>query len=240
MYNEMAMKKIVSVFRVYEWLYLFSCFSFVIVFGVVYSGKPIEIISTCFGLIAAMLNMKMRKECFFFYAVYAALYGIMAFSNKQIGEGILNLCYNLPLYLFTIFNLYFSSSKKRKEESFRIRILSFRGWVIASAIVLFGTIVYGYLLKALGSSLPFMNALATCVSVIASFLAARTTREQWFFWLGYSGVLIYIWCWNFLATGSSGLVYLILNICYIGINSYGYVSWIRRYKRDSSLSDSVE
>lgn len=234
------MKKIISVFRFYEWLYLFLCFSLVIVFGVIYAGKPIEIISTCFGLIAAMLNMKMRKECFFFYAVYVALYGSMAFLNRQMGEGILNLCYNLPLYLITIFNLYFSSSKKRKDEPFRIRILSLKGWGIALAIIISGTIGYGYLLSALNSSLPFMNALATCVSVIASFLAARTTREQWFFWLGYSAVLIYIWCWNFISTGSSGLVYLILNICYIGINNYGYVSWIRRSKRDLSLSESDE
>lgn len=229
------MKRFIHIFHPLEWLYLLIAAATVITFGCMYSIHFLEIFSTLLGLCAASLNMKAKKYCFFFYAVYVAIYGSMAFYNRQYGEGILNLAYNLPLYLFTLYRFYLSKKRDSGEDGqVTIRKASLKMWGCFIVIIPVFTLAYGFALKAMNSNLPFVNALATSSALIASFLASRSYKEQWIFWMGYSAVLIYLWLDTFSQTGTSGLVYLLLNLFYVGINAYGWIIWHRNYQKQTA------
>lgn len=220
-----------KVLKLWEWIFLFVAYTTMITFGIIYKNHVFMILSTLLGLLAAMLNMEAKKYCFFFYAVYVAIYGIFSFLGKQYGEGVLNLCYNLPLYLYTIYRLYYLEKKRGNEKEFKIKKLNKKQWLIIVILIPLITLVYGFILKYVKSALPFINALASVFAIIASFLASKTTKEQWIFWILYSAVLVYLWFYQFQQTGSNGLVYLILNMFYIVINTYGLIFWHRQYRR---------
>ncbi len=226
------MKKISTFFKPFEWIYLLGSFACIIVFAILYHNSVFDIIATLCGILAASINLKARRCAFIFYAVYVSIYGITSFFNHIYGEAILNIFYCLPLYLFTIYNLYLNKNKEH-SASLYINKLPIKGYIMILIIIPIITIGYGFLLKYLNSTLPFANALATAVALISSFLASKAYKEQWIFWCLYSLVLIFIWLSVFIEKGSNGLVYFILNIIYVGINIYGLIIWQKKYKLQS-------
>lgn len=229
------MKKILKAFTIYEWLFVIACYLTIIILAIINKSNAFEIISTLLGITAATLNVKKAKSCFFFYALFALSYGTISFINTQYGEGILNIFYNLPLYCFTIWNLFFN--KKKQETNDKIAVLDKKGWIITIVIIPIVTVAYGFILKSISSALPFFNAMATSFSVIASFLASRRIKQQWFFWSGYSIVSVYIWLNNFIETKNVGLLYLILNCIYIVINVVGWYNWHKLYKKQKEVTN---
>ncbi len=192
-----------------------------------------EIVSVVFGLIAAFCNFRQKRYAFIFYVIYTIIYGISCIFNKQYGEAILNLGFNLILYLFTIYKLYFKT-KVNADNKFDIYSLNIKYIWIIILFIPSVTLGFGYLLKYLGSSLPFLNALGTSLALIASLFASKRIKEQWLFFLLYSIVLVIIWTYNFTNNGSSGFTYLVLNTIYMILNLYGYIIWINLYNKSKN------
>lgn len=223
-------KSKLPIFNLFEWIIaLLSLITFISL-GIIYHSSPFEIISVILGLFAAMLNMKRKKYAFIVYSLYVLIYGIMSLLQKQYGEGILNLAFNLPVYLYTVYRFYLSK-KKTKEESFSISNLSYKGYIIVLLFVPIVTTGYGFLLSYLDSKLPFLNALATSFALLSCYLASKGNLSQWIFWICYSSSLVAIWTINYLEAGEAGLLYLVLNGVYIFLNTYSFVLWIKDYKK---------
>lgn len=206
-----------------------------ITLGIIYTTNfsilsVFEIVSVVFGLIAAFSNFRQKRYAFIFYVIYTIIYGISCIFNKQLGEAILNLGFNLILYLYTIYKLYFKT-KITKDNKFEIYSLDLKYIWIMILFIPIVTLGYGYLLQYLGSYLPFINALGTSLALIASFLASKRIKEQWLFFLLYSIVLVIIWTFNFINNDSSGFTYLVLNTIYIIFNLYGYIIWFKLYNQ---------
>lgn len=221
------MKKI-WYFNVIEFIYLIISLLIIIIFSFVFRAHFLSLVATIMGIFAAMINIKTKRLAFIFYAMYALIYGLSAFNNKLYGEGILNIIFCLPLYLFTTYKLYFRTNKNM-EKNMDIKTLSIKSLIVIIILIPVVTILYGYILSILKSNLPYLNALATAFALISSFLASKIIKEQWFFWSLYDLVLIVIWLITFLNYGTSGIIYLILNIIYIGINIIGFLNWKKRY-----------
>ena len=98
-------KKFINIFKYYEWIFVIASLITLITLGIVYKSGALELISVILGLLSATLNGKRKKYAFFFYTVYVILYGTVSFIEKQYGEGVLNLCINLPIYLFTLYRI---------------------------------------------------------------------------------------------------------------------------------------
>lgn len=220
------MKKILSYLKWYEYLFLLSSITIVIIMSIIFKISPLETISTCFGLFASFLNSKSNKNCFFFYVIYVALYGIVAFNAKQYGEGIINLFYNVPLYLFTLYKLFLCKKIKITKEF----IFKRRYYIYSILVLILITIIYGLILDNLfHSSLPYLNALATGFAILSSFFASKRVIEQWGYWICYSIVLLIIWFINF-NNSNAGITYLFLNFFFIAIDIYGIITWSKERK----------
>lgn len=224
------LKKLFNVFRIYEWIFVIISFLLLIILGIVFKANALEIISVLLGLLSATLNGKRKKYAFFFYSVFVILYGTMAFINKQYGEGILNLCINLPLYLYTLYKFYLKDRKNdnSEEKNKEFKISGINKYLIIGIVIFIPLVtgLYGYVLSIFSSKLPYLNALATAFAIVAVVLASKPSIYQWIFWILYSVVLTIIWSLNYFIDNSGGLLYLALNLIYIIVNIYCFVQWI--------------
>ena len=224
------LKKLFNVFRIYEWIFVIISFLVLIILVIVFKANALEIISVLLGLLSATLNGKRKKYAFFFYSVFVILYGTTAFINKQYGEGILNLCINLPLYLYTLYKFYLKDRKNdnKEEKNKEFKISGINKYLIIGIVIFIPLVtgLYGYILSLFSSKLPYLNALATAFAIVAVVLASKTAIYQWIFWILYSVVLTIIWSLNYFIDNSGGLLYLVLNLIYIIVNIYCFVQWI--------------
>lgn len=227
-------KKFINIFKYYEWIFVIASLITLITLGIVYKSGALELISVILGLLSATLNGKRKKYAFFFYTVYVILYGAVSFIEKQYGEGVLNLCINLPIYLFTLYKFYIRDRKKENTGEFNITSIKKIEIILIIIFVPLVCGLYGYILSLFNSKLPYLNALATAFAVVACYLASKTSLYQWIFWNLYSVVLTVIWAINFTSNGSNGLLYLALNIIYFIINIYCLIIWINIKKEKNN------
>ena len=237
MYN-LFMKKFVTSFKWYEATFTFLSIIALIVLGFVFNNEPkyvtlFQLAATISGVLASVLNVKKFRFTFIFYSLYALLYGASALSRNQYGEGVLNLAYNLPLYLFTIYKLYISP--KKEEGEFKINSMPNKVLIIVLSSIPLVTLGYGFLLKELNSSYPFINAFATSLALIATFSASRRYKEQWIFWSIYSIILSILWLMNYILLNNGGILYLVLNIIYLVVNIYGMTNWYIEYRNQKKI-----
>ncbi len=238
------MKRLLKIFNLYELIFITISLLLLIglgIYNLIFNFSVLnifELISVILGLLAATLNGKRKKYAFFFYSVYVTIYGIISFISKQYGEGVLNIAINLPMYLYTIYNYYIKDKKSDKniessQKDFKINKIN-KYMIIG--IILFIPIItglYGFILSLLKSNYPYLNALATSLALVSVFLATKGILEQWYFWIFYSIILIVIWILNYINSGSSGLLYIALNIIYVIVNTYFLIKWYIIYKKQN-------
>ena len=238
------MKRLLKIFNLYELIFITISLLLLIglgIYNLIFNFSVLnifELISVILGLLAATLNGKRKKYAFFFYSVYVTIYGIISFISKQYGEGVLNIAINLPMYLYTIYNYYIKDKRSDKniessQKDFKINKIN-KYMIIG--IILFIPIItglYGFILSLLKSNYPYLNALATSLALVSVFLATKGILEQWYFWIFYSIILIVIWVLNYINCGSSGLLYIALNIIYVIVNTYFLIKWYIIYKKQN-------
>ena len=142
------------------------------------------------------------------------------------------------MYLYTIYNYYIKDKRSDKniessQKDFKINKIN-KYMIIG--IILFIPIItglYGFILSLLKSNYPYLNALATSLALVSVFLATKGILEQWYFWIFYSIILIVIWVLNYINSGSSGLLYIALNIIYVIVNTYFLIKWYIIYKKQN-------
>lgn len=213
--------------KVYEWFYIVFWCTLISIVTFINGSTIYAIISCLFGVIAASLNIFNKRTAFIFYVLYALSYGIISFLNNNYGEALLNIFYNTPLYIFTVYKLFY----KNKIEGVKIQSLNIKKWIIISLIIPFVTIIYGTILNLFeNSNMPYVNALATGFAIVSSFMASKRYKEQWIFWIGYSIVLIYLWMFN-----DGEQAYLYLNIFYTITNVIGLILWYKKYKYEKNI-----
>ena len=244
----MAMKKvlksIIDIFKWFEWIFVIGSLITLVTLSIIYKSPILEIISVIFGLLSAVLNCKRKKYAFFIYAIYVILYGAFAFAQAQYGEGILNTCINLPIYLYTIYKYYIKDHIKKKNEknsgevkeknsNFKIGTLTKKMIIVIVIIIPLVTGLYGYILSLINSNYPYVNALATSFALVAVFLTSMGVTWQWLFWTFYSSTNAVLWSLNF-ANSNEGLLYIVLSCIYVTINTYSLITWIKEKKLQES------
>lgn len=227
------MKKEILCLRLYEWLYIFFWAILISILSFFNNSSIFAVISCLLGMFATIFNMKNNRIAFIFYILYVSSYGTISLINHNYGEGILNLFYNTPLYIFTVYKLFFAKDKVQSDND-KIKSLNLKEWIIILLLIPLVTLIYGYILSRIeNSNLPYINALATGFAATSSFLASKRCKDQWIFWMGYSFSLIYIWMFS-----NGERVYLFLNIFYIVNNAIGIYLWNKKYKEQRLISNN--
>ena len=108
--------------------------------------------------------------------------------------------------------------------------LSLKKSAIIYALTALAIVLYGFILKALGGNLPFIDSMSTVVSVVAQILSIRRLVEQWVLWIVVDVVTVIMWAVNF-ARGGEDIATLAMWSIYL-INAFiMFARWYKEAKK---------
>lgn len=109
-------------------------------------------------------------------------------------------------------------------------------WILRKHLPLLGTglicaVLLGYFWKIYGGALPFIDALTTTFSIIATFLVAHKVLENWIYWIVIDAICIYVyWVRDIPLIAFLFVLYTLMAI-------YGLVSWHKMYRVQAPVTD---
>lgn len=181
----------------------------------------IEILGLVFGLLYlfSMINEKWYSWPFGIIAV--SLYGYSCYQYQIYGEFSLQFIY----FILAIYGWW--KWTRNKNETIFIEQIKQSDYLKVLFTGLLISLVFYFILKALDSTIPALDAISNGFSIIATYLAAKKKIENWIIWIPVN-ILI-----SYMMYVKSMPFYLILYICYAAFAILGYFQWKKSLKNQS-------
>jgi len=194
------------------------------------SGDVLTLISSLIGVTALIFLAKGYVIGQVLIVVFSVFYGIISFFFGYYGEMITYLGMTAPIAVVTLISWMRHPFEGTKEvEVSRLDAGQLTSMLLLSVIV---TVVFYFILKALGNA----NLLFSTISVTTSFIASYLTfLRSPYYALGYAAndlVLIVLW----VLASVSDASYVPMVVCFVMFfanDLYGFYSWIKMQKRQS-------
>ena len=158
--------------------------------------------------------------------IFAVFYGVVSFSRQYYGEMITYLGMSAPMAVVALIAWIRHPSKENKSEV-EVKRLTVKNIIFTFIFAVAVTVVFYFILSALGTAEIFLSTLSVTTSILAATL---TYLRSPFYALGYAAndvVLIGLW----ILAGNPAMI-----ICFVVflINDlYGFYNWQRMKKRQS-------
>lgn len=160
--------------------------------------------------------------------VFAVFYGIISFYFKYYGEMITYLCMTSPMAIMSIISWVKNPYKDSKEVEVHKMTKKQMIWLGIATVVV--TIIFYYILKALGNA----NLIVSTLSVTTSFLASSLTfmRSPFYALFYAANDIILIILWILATIVNPGYFAMIICFTMFLINdAYGFINWRKMQKR---------
>ena len=190
-----------------KWEILWIVIATAVVLGVsiYWQDTAIGIFAALTGIWCVILTGKGKLSSFWFGTINTVLYAIVAWKARYWGEVMLNLIYYVPMNFVGMY-MWSKNINEETEEVIKKR-LSFKGSIIAYFCVAAGTVGYGFILKLIDGTLPFIDAMSTVFSIFAQILCVKRYMEQWVLWVIVDVVTVIMWVYAFInGTGDMATV----------------------------------
>ncbi|MBQ7959645.1 MAG: nicotinamide mononucleotide transporter [Clostridia bacterium] len=162
--------------------------------------------------------------------IFAVFYGIVSFFFRYYGEMITYLCMTAPIAMMSVISWLKNPYKDTKEVT--VARLSKKQFIIMTVLSAITTLVFYYILKALGNA----NLLFSTISITTSFAASYLTYcRSPYYALAYAAndiVLIVLW----VLASLSDISYLPMIFCFVMFlvnDLYGFYNWQRIQKKQN-------
>lgn len=199
----------------------------ILALSIYWKDTAVGIISALTGVWCVVLTGKGKVSNFLFGIVNVVLYAYISFGAKYYGEVMLNILYYLPCSVIGLFvwgkHVDGESGEVVKDS------LSVRGALLVYPLTALGVIAYGFILKAMGGTLPFVDSISTVLSVVAQILCLKRLAEQWIMWIVIDAVTVVMWAYHY-ANGGESVATLLMWIVYLLNAIFMYVKWRRDVK----------
>lgn len=193
-----------------------------------WKDNAVGIISALTGVWCVVLTGKGKVSNFLFGIINVTLYAYISFHAKYYGEVMLNLIYYLPCNVIGLFvwnkNMDESTGEVVKEK------MSPKTGVFVYAGTAAAVVIYGFILKSLGGTLPYIDSISTVLSVVAQVLCLKRLAEQWILWIVIDTVTVVMWAYNFMNGGES-VATLLMWIVYLLNAIFMYRKWCKDVKQ---------
>jgi nicotinamide mononucleotide transporter PnuC len=212
-----------------EWcIWLLSLFMVTASFILGTEHDPISLVASLIGVTALIFIAKGDVLGQVLCIVFSIFYAIVSYRMQYYGEMITYLCMSAPIALMSTISWLRHPYEDGKNEV-AVAHVSTRAWILLSAASIAVTVVFYFLLGALGTA----NLLVSTFSVTTSFFAASLTYlRSPYYGLGYAAndvVLIVLW----ICASFRDPQYLPMVLCFSAFllnDVYGFFNW-RRIKR---------
>ena len=185
------------------------------------------IIAALSGVWCVVLTGKGKVSNFLFGIVNVVFYAYISYQAKFYGEVMLNMLYYLPCSVIGLF--VWGKNVDEKSGEVAKKSLSVKGSLIVYPLAAVGVVAYGFVLKALGGTLPFVDSMSTVLSVTAQILCLKRLAEQWVMWIVIDAVTVVMWAYHY-AQGGESMATLLMWAVYLLNAIFMYVKWRKDVK----------
>ena len=180
------------------------------------------IISATTGVACVVCTGKGKLSAYLFGVINCVLYAIIAYNARLYGETMLNAIYYLPMQ-FIGFYVWSKHMNSETKEVMKIHMNN-KARIIWLLVMVAATIGYGYILKALGDAMPFVDSFTTVSSVIAMIVSVKMYSEQWWIWILVDVFSVYMW-WTQFSVGNDNMATLLMWVVYLGNAIIMCIKW---------------
>lgn len=212
-----------------EWILWIGSVSLIIVsFALFDRANYLTLVASLIGATSLIYSAKGNPFGQALMIIFGALYGIISFNFDYYGEMITYLGMTVPMAIIALVE-WVRNPYKGNRAQVTVNRLSKKEIIFMLVLSVVVTVIFYFILKALGTA----NIIPSTISITTSFIAAYLTfRRSPYFALVYAMndvVLIVLWT---MAT-ISDISYLSVIICFVMflINDlYGFINWKRMQK----------
>ncbi|MEO3946609.1 nicotinamide riboside transporter PnuC [Gorillibacterium sp. CAU 1737] len=216
------MRRILSRWSIYEliWLGLF-CGTAI---GITVISKDTLFGFTVFltGVLCVLLAAKGSLMTYVFGMYNTFGYAYLAYGNGLYGEVMLNLLFFVPMNVIG----FVMWKNHREEGKVVMKQMSGKSLLGVAAISAFGSLALGFALSFIPSqNSPYIDALTTVLSVMATFLMVRRYKEQWLLYIVLNLFTVVLWVIRLLDGSPDGALMIVMWSAYLINALYGYYTW---------------
>lgn len=190
------------------------------------SENYIELLGAILGIAYIILSIRQNIWTWPVGLATSILYVLVFFSSKLYADMSLQMYY----VFISIYGWYewLRGNKNDDIEPLKISRLQLRLGVILSVVSCLIFLFIWYILKAYTDSpVPVADALATSLSIVATWMLARKILEHWIIWIFVDSFSIGLfWYKNLMPTVLLFVIYTIMAIV-------GYLEWKKEFKTAS-------
>ena len=179
----------------------------------------LEIFGVVSSLIYIWLEIKQRSSLWIVGFISSGVYAVVFLRHGLYAFSTLYAYYVLA----SVYGMYcWRFSQKESMSELPISRLTLRTGLVLTFISIALFVVIGYVLDNYTDSTavpPYSEALATALSMVATWMLARKILEHWLLWIfvNFFSSCLYFWCGLYL-TGGLFVVYGVLSVV-------GWVRW---------------
>lgn len=194
-------------------------------------GDVLTLIASLIGVTALIFVAKGFVLGQVMTVVFAVFYGIISFHFRYYGEMLTYLCMTSPIALATVFEWLRHPYKKTAEVE--VKNMTKKQVAVMMFFSVVVTVVFYFILKALGNANLFFSTISVTTSFLASYM---TFMRSPYYAIGYSAndiVLIILW----IMASIENISYLPMIACFVMFlanDLYGFINWRKMEKRQKA------
>lgn len=157
------------------------------------------------------------------FGMYNTLgYAYLAYSNGLFGEVMLNLLFFVPMNVIG----YFMWKRHRKGEKLVMRQLQNKDLYRVALVCVLGSILLGFGLSFIpAQNSPYIDAITTVLSIVATFLMVKRFKEQWLLYIVLNIFTVLLWVIRTIDGSPDGVLMIVMWSAYLINAGYGYYTW---------------
>lgn len=222
------LKEELSGWTAWEVIWIAVAVAVIVGLSIYWQDTLMGIISATTGVICVICTGKGKLSAYIFGFVNSVLYAIISFQATYYGETMLNALYYVPMQ----FVGFYVWAKHMDPETHEVEKRHMKNGHRALLVLTIAaaTVGYGYLLKALGDAMPFVDSFTTVSSVVAMIISVRMFAEQWWIWVAVNVFSIYLW-WKDFSTGKDNIATLLMWVVYLMNSVIMLIRWEKEARR---------
>lgn len=216
------MKKVIGGWNVFEvaWLVLFT--SIAIGFTVLSKDSLFGFTVFITGVLCVVLAAKGNLMSYVFGMYNTVGYAYLAYINGLFGEVMLNLLFFVPM---NIVGFYMWKNNRQGGKLF-MRQMGLQSLLVVGLICVAGCLLLGFGLSFIpGQNSPYIDAITTVLSIVATILMVRRFKEQWLVYIVLNMFTVLLWVIRMLEGSGEGLLMIVMWSAYLVNAAYGYYNW---------------
>lgn len=182
----------------------------------------LEIVGLITGTLYVILAAKENAWCWLFGGINVAIMIRITWMSKLYAEVGTNVVYLILTFYGVYMWLYGKqqSTNTSNSTTLPITLTSPNLWLKLATIWLVSTLLIGWGLDHFtDTDVPYIDALTTAMSLIATWMVAQKKLENWLLWIVVD--LIYVFLFIFKGWSLIGVLYIIYTV----IAFFGYFEW---------------